>query len=73
MTGAVLEAPLSLFSEATRPRAPGGRRATLEERLNAALRAARSEGTTECPVCGTASMRWEEGTAHCGGCGSTLS
>ena len=71
MTGAVLDRPASLFDragDALEPRAGDG--GTLEERLNAALRAAR-EGSTDCPVC-AAPMVAEASTARCTGCGSRL-
>jgi hypothetical protein len=49
----------------------GGRRVTLEERLEAAWRSARRDGGTECPVC-DAAMRADGAAARCGGCGSVL-
>jgi hypothetical protein len=72
VTTAVLESPLSLFAQASRPREGGAPRPTLEERLEATWRAARRDGHAGCPVC-EAVMRHESGTARCSGCGSTLS
>jgi ribosomal protein L37AE/L43A len=74
MTGAVLDRPASLFAD----RAPGtlaGGRVTLEQRLNAALREACTNDSTECPVCHarmavTAAAAAE---AACESCGSRLS
>jgi len=72
MTTAVLESPRSLFAEARRSSPAGGRRATLEERLEGAWRGVQAEGRAECPVC-QVGMRLEDGAARCTGCGSTLS
>ncbi|MGH2762367.1 MAG: hypothetical protein ACRDL4_21310 [Thermoleophilaceae bacterium] len=71
MTTALLESTLSPFGEAGRARPAGGRRPTLEERLEEAWRAVRADGRAECPVC-HAEMRPEDGAARCGDCGSTL-
>jgi hypothetical protein len=71
MTAALLESPLSLFAEARRAQPAGGRGITLEERLEDAWRASRTEGVAECPVC-HAGMRAEGDAARCAGCGSTL-
>jgi hypothetical protein len=54
-----------------RGRPAGGRRVTLEERLQTVWRAAQQEGFGECPVC-RATMRAEGATARCHGCGSVL-
>ena len=77
MTGAVLDRPGSLFAEAAdrpsgggHPVARGG--LTLEELLNATLRAARTQGSAECPVC-HARMTYTRADAECEGCGSRLS
>jgi hypothetical protein len=72
MSAALLEAPGALFASAPRPGAAGGRRPTLEELLDGALRTARSNAEAECPVC-HATMRMEAAVARCGGCGTTLS
>jgi hypothetical protein len=72
MTTALLESPLSLFSEARRLRPAGGRGITLEELLENTLRSAQAGGAPECPVC-RAQMHAEDGAARCSGCGSTLS
>ena len=52
----------------------GGGRMTLEERLNFVLHEARTNGSTDCPIC-HARMTREAATASaaCGGCGSRLS
>lgn len=80
MTPAVLDRPASLFAErseagrAAGAERLGGGRVTLEERLSAALHEARTNGSTECPVC-QARMTFSgagPGVA-CGGCGSELS
>ena len=79
MTGAVLDRPGSLTDRtartdraAERP-APGGR-VTLEERLTSVLHEARTNGSTECPLCHAqmtpAPTRTE---AACAGCGTRLS
>jgi hypothetical protein len=81
MTPAVLDRPASRFAErsgsgptAGAERLSGGR-VTLEERLNAALHEARTNGSTECPVC-QAGMTFSSAGgapgAACGGCGSEL-
>jgi hypothetical protein len=72
MTAALLDAPTALFGFERSTGAAGGRRATLEELLEARWRNARAEGQTECPVC-EATMRLENEQARCGGCGTTLS
>ena len=77
MTGAVLDRPGTQQFELD-----GG--LTLEELLNSALKDARTNGSTECPVCHarmsiarTSSTRAREAegdlAAECGGCGSRLS
>jgi hypothetical protein len=71
VTGALLDRPRS-FSAGSETVPAGGGRVTLEERLTAALRAARTSGNTECPVC-HARMTREAEAARCGGCGSRLS
>ncbi len=68
---ALLEAPSPLFRGDGVTSTAGGRRITLEERLEAAWRSARRHGATECPVC-DAAMRAEGASARCGGCGSVL-
>jgi tRNA(Ile2) C34 agmatinyltransferase TiaS len=74
MTAALLDRPGSLFADAAdRGQAAvayGG--VTLEELLNSALCAARTNGSTECPVC-RARMTSARAGAECGGCGSRLS
>ena len=67
MTGAVLDRPISL----TKQPLLGGR-VTLEERLNAILHEARTNGSTECPLC-HARMAATAAAAACDSCGSRLS
>jgi hypothetical protein len=50
---------------------PGGR-VTLEERLNSILHEARTNGSSECPLC-HARMAATPAEAACGSCGSQLS
>jgi hypothetical protein len=68
MTAAVLDRPTS-FGERTGFHGGG---VTLEERLDAALHGARTNGSTECPVC-DARMTSTRAGAECGGCGARLS
>ena len=73
MTGAVLDRPGALFEAGS---AALGGRVTLEERLNAVLHAARTNGSAECPVCHarmTSSRAGARASAACGGCGTRLS
>ena len=71
MTPAVLNRPGSLFGDSA-PAGPfGRRRLTLEERLDGALHAARTNGSTECPVCDARITSTRAG-AECGGCGARL-
>ena len=75
MTSAVLDRPIAF-----RPTRPGGiteesvlgGRVTLEERLNAILHEARTNGSTDCPLC-HARMTHTHAGASCDGCGSRLS
>jgi hypothetical protein len=90
VTPALLDRPASLFADragvgaADRSGAGrtvgaerlGGGRVTLEERLNAALHEARTNGSAECPVCRARMTFAGAGggqAAACGGCGSELS
>ncbi len=82
MTPAVMDRPASLFTErsGSGPAAGadqlGGGRVTLEERLNAALHEARTNGSTECPVCQAGMTLTSAGAgsgAACGGCGTEFS
>ena len=74
MTPAVLDRP-GFVTE--RPLLGGG--STLEELLSATLRAARTNGSAECPVCHSRMTFTREGAAEashgaeCGSCGSRLS
>jgi hypothetical protein len=67
VTGAVLDRPHSLTEQP-----PLGGRVTLEERLNAILHEARTNGSSECPVC-HARMAPAQAEAACERCGSRLS
>ena len=70
MSSAMLQAPPRLF--ASPQGAPvGGRRVTLEERLQATWRAAQRGGSADCPVCGAA-MYAEAAKARCGRCDSVV-
>jgi hypothetical protein len=79
MTPGVLDRPASLCDATTqgaaerfaRPPADG-HGATLEERLDAALREARTTGRAECPVCDAGMISTRAG-AQCAGCGARLS
>ena len=71
MTPAVLDRPAPLFAERAAG-ALGGGRVTLEERLSAVLHEARTNGSTECPLC-HARMAPIPAGAECTGCGSRLS
>jgi tRNA(Ile2) C34 agmatinyltransferase TiaS len=84
VTPAVLDRPASPFGERAAvdgPAAAAGRvsggRVTLEERLNAALHAVRTNGSTDCPVCRARMTPSGAGGAadgaECGGCGSRVS
>ena len=69
MTGAVLDRPISLTEQPLL-----GGRGTLEERLNAVLREARTNGSTECPLChARMAPKSVASDAACDGCGSRLS
>jgi hypothetical protein len=67
VTGAVLDRPIS---HTERPLLGG--RVTLEERLDAVLHAARTNGSAECPLC-HARMTPTAADAACDSCGSHLS
>jgi hypothetical protein len=78
VTAAVLDRLGPLFDAAPKPArdrfarpSGGGRGATLEERLDAALNATRMNGSTECPIC-DARMTSTRAGAECGGCGARL-
>jgi hypothetical protein len=83
VTPAVLDRPVSQFAERAAPGRPaatagrlGGGGVTLEERLNAALHEARTNGSTDCPVCHARMTPTSGGAgadgASCGPCGSQL-
>jgi hypothetical protein len=71
MATALLESPLHLFTPGQDVRS-GGRRLTLEERLQGAWEGLRADGAVDCPVC-RARMVAHEGTGCCGSCGTQLS
>jgi hypothetical protein len=74
MSSALLDAPARRFGFAG---PAGGGRPTLEELLASTLHAARAHAGAEagaqadCPLCDGA-MRYADGAARCGSCGSTL-
>jgi len=71
MSPAVLEAPPSVVTSPQAACRAGGRRVTLEERLQAAWHSAQLDGVAECPVC-RAAMRAEGASIRCGDCGSVV-
>ena len=78
MTPAVLDRPAPLFADRVAGAVSGGR-VTLEERLNSVLHEARTNGSTECPVCRAGMTYTRAGTrgfevlaAVCAGCSSRL-
>jgi hypothetical protein len=66
VTGAVLDRPMSMTEQPLL-----GGRVTLEERLNSILHEARTNGSTECPLC-HARMALTRVEAVCERCGSRL-
>jgi ribosomal protein L37AE/L43A len=77
MTAAVLDRPSSPLGDGpARPGRPAfGGGVTLEARLDAALHAARMEGSTKCPVCHSRMTHTRAGAreaAECGCCGAVL-
>ena len=77
MTPAVLDRPAPLFADRMAGAVSGGR-VTLEERLNSVLHEARTNGSSECPLCHarvrpTAARAAAPAGAECDGCGSRLS
>jgi len=75
MTSAILDRPglrcTHARGDASGPAARLGGHVTLEELLSAALRAARTSGSTECPVC-DGRMTSTRAGAECAGCGCRL-
>ncbi len=72
MATALLERPpLELFDAASAVRS-GGRRLTLEERLQGAWEGLRADGAADCPVCGDR-MVVRGNAGGCGSCGAQLS
>ena len=77
MTSAVLDRPAPLFADRVAGAVSRGR-VTLEERLNSVLHEARTNGSTECPLCHArvrpaAAGAATPASAECDGCGSRLS
>ena len=50
-----------------------GGRLTLEQRLDGVWEGLHAAGAADCPVCGAQMQGAGDGTASCGGCGSSLS
>lgn len=71
MATALLESPLHLFTPGPVGRS-GGRRLTLEERLQGAWEGLRADGVADCPVC-RSRMVVRDGAGGCGSCGAQLS
>lgn len=79
MTPAVLDRSAPLFADRVAGAVSGGR-VTLEERLNSVLHEARTNGSSECPLCHARVRPTAAGagtpataSAECDGCGSRLS
>ena len=80
MTPAVLDRPAPMCADRVAGAVSGGR-VTLEERLNSVLHAARTNGSSECPLCHARVTPTPTGAqcgatlagAECAGCGSSLS
>ncbi len=70
MSTALMERPLRVFADALEVRS-GGRRLTLEQRLQGAWEGLRADGATECPLCHARMVARERGGA-CTGCGTQL-
>jgi hypothetical protein len=73
VTGALLDRPAAIAERSV----PGGR-VTLEERLDAILRAVRTNGSSECPLChaqmapAPGGAPGAERAAQCAGCNTRL-
>ena len=75
MSAATLTAPIHLGAEGHPELSAdpvGGRRLTLERRLDRAWEGLRADGDSECPVC-RGRMARQGHVATCGDCGSQLS
>jgi hypothetical protein len=72
MSTALLERPARLVGKSPWEAPESGRRATLEERLQATWRAASTAGFADCPLCGSR-MTLRDVAAECGSCGTRLS
>ncbi len=70
MSTALMERPLRVFADALEVRL-GGRRLTLEQRLQGAWEGLRADGAAECPLC-HARMEVRERVGACSGCGTQL-
>ena len=56
-----------------RPDSSGGRKLTLQQKLDSVWEGLRADGAAECPACGGTLGLTGHRTARCGGCGSQLS
>ena len=57
-----------------RPDSSGGRKLTLQQKLDSVWEGLRADGAAECPACGGAmSLTADRSAARCGGCSSHLS
>jgi|Tabmets5t2r1_1033131.scaffolds.fasta_scaffold72952_2 hypothetical protein len=72
MTATLLDLPSRPRSGPSPSAQPGGRRLTLEERLQSAWRGLQAQGVAQCPVCG-GRMTAGAGGGECGGCDARLS
>ena len=66
---------LDLLERTRRERAncSDGGRLTLEQRLDGVWEGLHVAGAADCPLCGARMEGMGDGSARCGGCGSTLS
>ena len=56
-----------------RPDSSGGRKLTLQQKLDSVWEGLRADGAAECPACGGPMSLEDRSAARCGGCGSHLS
>jgi hypothetical protein len=70
MATALMERPLRVYADALEVRS-GGRRLTLEQRLQGAWEGLRADGATDCPVC-HARMVARGRAGACSSCGTQL-
>lgn len=71
MATALLESPLLDLFDASHEVRSGGRRLTLEERLQGVWEGLRADGAADCPVC-RSRMVVHEGGGGCASCGAQL-